>query len=821
VLCGLCRLAGLPTRSVGGTSSGFRDLPTTDCVFHRWTEVYLTGYGWFPADCSRDANPIRGRRSHFGRVYHDAMIWCRQAGGEDDSLGWEYRAKLRIEGDDPGLQEDHRTRWFEFRPEKQVDAAYAWLLDGGQTPPAADLLECALLRWEKAGEQDRLKMIRALAASGRNECLRRAATLPEADGLREKSMRELCDSAELATAALENSRHLFRFRSWFRSNEADLLATGDGRFKLARKAQKAETPVTTAHSSQIWTDLAAEAADRLADSLRVGEGKAVVVMPLEDQTLASLGDARVSLHKTLKDLISRKMAVTLLDEVRFDQLMREQGPGNREYWALANGDRGSMPAEMAPDVILVPLCITERPDNEKQVVLYHFEIKVLEQSSRRYTQVIARRNRRAESEESNQEIFPPQSRPDLSVFDESASDRGVLVAGGDTVLARWEHDLVGRNGYDWPLAGVASVLSAADAALCNLECCVSLRGSPADKGERCPFYYRARPEMLRCLTSAGIDIVTAANNHAGDYGPLSVADTAMWCEKAGLVCVGIGNDMGSPEKWEKADPFGVPRLRGLDPPEGGTPNLARRGIRSVHAAQEPRLIRVGPVSVALAGMDTTMPHSRVKEDRPGTYYAGEEDLGAFEKEMQWLGQWAQGRCDLLALTIHWGDNWVRDTQPAHREMARIAFEHGVDLILGHSAHRLQGIELMDGKPVVYDMGNLLFDCELQPQGRRSALFRLHLSPKGVHRIEVIPAQALEGHTVLARSPEANEILAEMRDLCSAMGTDLVVEEDIEGRPIGVIDIAEPKATSRPEPDRGRKVSAEEKVRRSEGEKVFW
>ncbi|MBP7049623.1 MAG: serine hydrolase [Phycisphaerae bacterium] len=763
VLCGLCRLAGLPTRSVGGTSSGFRDLPTTDCVFHRWTEVFLTGYGWFPADCSRDANPIRGKRSHFGRVYHDAMIWCRQAGGEDDSLGWEYRAKLRVEGDDPGLQEDHRTRWFEFQPDEQVEAAYAWFLDGGQTAPPADLLECALLRWEKAGADNRLKMIRALAASGRNECLRRAATLPEADGLRETCMRELCDSAELATVALENSRQLFRFRSWFRSNEADLLATGDGRFKLAKKTQKSQTPVTTARSSQIWTDLAAEVVDRLADSVPVGEGKTVVVMPLEDQTLAGLGDTRVSLHETLEDLISRKMAVTLLDEVRFDQLMQEQGPGSREYWALANGDCGNMAAEMVPEVILVPLCITERPDKEKQTVLYHLELKGLELSSRRYTQVIARRNRRAEG-------------------DEAASDRGVLVAGGDTVLARWEHDLVARNGYDWPLAGVASVLSAADAALCNLECCVSLRGSPADKGERCPFYYRARPEMLRCLTGAGIDIVTAANNHAGDYGPLSVADTAMWCDKAGLVCVGIGT-CGTP----------------VAPPPSGV-SFPQPGAAGLLWYPRPRGCSfVGPVSVALVGMDTTMPHSRVRQDRPGTNYVDEDDLRAFEDQMQSLGQWAQGRCDLLVLTIHWGDNWVRDTPPVHREMARIAFEHGVDLILGHSAHRLQGIELMDGKPVVYDMGNLLFDCELQPEGRRSALFRLHLSPKGVHRIEVIPALALEGHTVLARSPEANGILVEMRDLCSALGTNLVVEEDIEGRPVGVIDLPEPRATwpSRP------------------------
>ena len=88
--------------------------------------------------------------------------------------------------------------------------------------------------------------------------------------------------------------------------------------------------------------------------------------------------------------------------------------------------------------------------------------------------------------------------------------------------------------------------------------------------------------------------------------------------------------------------------------------------------------------------------------------------------------------------------------------------------------------MIGGKAVVYDMGNLLFDCELKAEGQQSSLFRLHLSKEGVHRIEIVPARALEGHTILARCKEANEILSEMRDLCSALGTNLVIDEDIEG-----------------------------------------
>ncbi len=739
VLSGLCRLAGLPTRCVGGSTNGLRELPTTDMVYHRWTEVFLSGYGWFPVDCSRDANPIRGKRSHFGRVYVDAIVWCRQAGGEDDSLGWDYRAKAHVHGDNPGIRETHRTRWFESCPEQEVEATYTWFLDGTGERPKPDLLECALLRWERASEQNRLKMIHALADAGRNVCLRRAAMLPEPGGKRESCIRGLCASEDLADTIIDRSHDLYRFRNWFRSNESSLVSAGEGRFNLTERAGKKEIPITTASSSQIWLDLVPEVVNGLGETLEMDEDTAVVIMPVEDQTLAGLGERGSPILSALKERVSQDLGVKLIDEDHFDRWMEERGPGSGEYWILANGYSDKMCPEPAPDIILVPVCITSE---DKESVLYHLELKNLELSNTKYTKAVAQIHRKAE----------PVS-----------SDRGVLVAAGDTVLARWEHDWVSRNGYEWPLAGVKDVLAAADAALCNLECCVSLKGLPTDKGERCPFYYRARPEMLQCLTQAGIDIVTAANNHGGDHGPGAVADTATWCETAGLVCVGIGSNAAEAEK--------------------------------------PQLAQVGPIRVGFAGLDTTKPCFSAGENRPGTNYAPEDDdLQAFTEKVKRLGQWAEGRCDLLILTIHWGKNWARDTPAAHRAMARIAFEHGVDLILGHSAHRLQGVEVVDGKVVVYDMGNLLFDCELKPEGRRCALFRLHLSISGVHKIEVVPTQVLEGHTILARYDEARQTLSEMRQLCSALGTELLTEEDLASRPVGVIQVAEPTSTPHGQPD---------------------
>jgi len=299
-------------------------------------------------------------------------------------------------------------------------------------------------------------------------------------------------------------------------------------------------------------DLVPEVVNRLGEAVEMNEDKAVVIMPVQDQTLAGLGERCSSILSALKKRVSQETGVKLIDEDRFDRWMEERGPKSGEYWILANGESDKVSFDPAPDVILVPVCITSQ---EKESVLYRLELKNLELRGSKYTKAVAQVRRKAEHEQ--------------------PSDRGLLVA-------------------------------------------------------------------------AGIDVVTAANNHGGDYGPESVADTATWCETAGLVCVGIGNNAA--------------------------------------AAEEPRLIRIGPLRVGLAGMDTTKPCFSAGENRPGTSYAAEHELlKSFTERVKRLGRWAEGRCDLLVLTIHWGKNWGRNTPPVHQAMARIAFEHGVDLILDLSS----------------------------------------------------------------------------------------------------------------------------------------
>ncbi|MBI4257149.1 AmmeMemoRadiSam system protein B [Candidatus Uhrbacteria bacterium] len=58
---------------------------------------------------------------------------------------------------------------------------------------------------------------------------------------------------------------------------------------------------------------------------------------------------------------------------------------------------------------------------------------------------------------------------------------------------------------------------------------------------------------------------------------------------------------------------------------------------------------------------------------------------------------------------HWGIEYVSEPQDGQRELATRMIEAGADLIIGSHPHVIQGIETVDGVPVVYSLGNFIFD----------------------------------------------------------------------------------------------------------------
>ena len=95
----LCRAAGIPARYTGGVvlKSGretkYDPAVTEDAVFHRWSEVFLNGLGWFPVDCSRASGEMvryGNPDNYYGRL-PAGLLQCVSGDGAGDSpLGWDY-----------------------------------------------------------------------------------------------------------------------------------------------------------------------------------------------------------------------------------------------------------------------------------------------------------------------------------------------------------------------------------------------------------------------------------------------------------------------------------------------------------------------------------------------------------------------------------------------------------------------------------------------------------------------------------------------------------------------------------------------------------
>lgn len=340
-----------------------------------------------------------------------------------------------------------------------------------------------------------------------------------------------------------------------------------------------------------------------------------------------------------------------------------------------------------------------------------------------------------------------------------------IAFAGDTVLARRLNAFVDEHGPTKSLAGVREVLAGADVSVVNLECIIASGGEPVDKGERNSYYYRGRPELVRVLTEAGVDVASLANNHAGDYGPDAVVEGVEILRKAGVSPLGAGRD--------------------------------------VNEAMAPVFRKVGDTVVAFIGLDMTQRKIGATARRAGPHVVLEQNPGAVVNRVQEQVQLARRFAHLVFLVTHWGANYDEEPSDRHRTLARrLVREAGIDGLLGSSAHQIQGMEVVDGRPIIYDAGDLLFDFDSDDWTHKTAIFVLHFDRRGVRWVEAVPIRMSNGMAKLATGDDQREILARLDDLTRRLSTKLWIED---GRAmLGIWDVRrrpEPRESWTPPPER--------------------
>jgi poly-gamma-glutamate synthesis protein (capsule biosynthesis protein) len=236
-----------------------------------------------------------------------------------------------------------------------------------------------------------------------------------------------------------------------------------------------------------------------------------------------------------------------------------------------------------------------------------------------------------------------------------------IVFVGDVMVAEIPGQLIAK-GVD-PLAPFGKLLDAHDLRIGNLECVVATGGTAEIK----PFTFRADPDVLPVLKKH-FDAMSVANNHSGDFGKAAFAEELGLMHKAGLPYFGGGDDLVEAHK---------PVI------------LERNGLR-----------------IALLGYVEFKPRSfEAGAHLPGVAWSGEddqviEDIAAARRDYH---------ADIVIPYMHWGWEEEPDPSPRLREFARRMIDAGADMVVGGHPHVTQGAEMYKGKPIIYSLGNFLFN----------------------------------------------------------------------------------------------------------------
>lgn len=269
-----------------------------------------------------------------------------------------------------------------------------------------------------------------------------------------------------------------------------------------------------------------------------------------------------------------------------------------------------------------------------------------------------------------------------------------LIFVGDIML----DDGPGRviaSGRD-PLAPFARRLASADFRIGNLECPIATTGKALESKI---FSFRAHPRVLSVLKGR-FEALSVANNHAGDYGKAAFVETLDHLKQAGIASFGGGR------------------------------NLAE--------AHRPLWIEKHGLKIAVLGYNEFKPRSfEAGADWPGIAWSEDSHVVADIRAARAAG------ADVIIPYMHWG--WEREPSPTERQrsLARLMIDAGADAIVGGHPHVTQGSETYRGKPIIYSLGNFVFDGFELPAAKLGWLLEMSVDQGGVTHWNIVEAR-IEG-----------------------------------------------------------------------------
>lgn len=238
-----------------------------------------------------------------------------------------------------------------------------------------------------------------------------------------------------------------------------------------------------------------------------------------------------------------------------------------------------------------------------------------------------------------------------------------LIVGGDILLDRGVALAIEQKGLQSLFDSVRPLLKAHDFVLANLECPLTDTYTPIPKR----FSFRAPTHFADSLQKTGFSHLFLANNHTNDHNREGLVSTYQALQKHQLIGIGFGFT-----HQESCQPIFL---------EKNGERIAFFSVVDVplenwfFLEHKPSICQQSLDELALA-------IEQLKKDEPQT---------------------------LIFVSLHWGTEYRFEPELIQRKAAKKIVQAGADAIIGHHPHVTQRIEFIAHKPVLYSLGNFVFD----------------------------------------------------------------------------------------------------------------
>jgi len=305
-----------------------------------------------------------------------------------------------------------------------------------------------------------------------------------------------------------------------------------------------------------------------------------------------------------------------------------------------------------------------------------------------------------------------------------------VTAGGDVIGGFGVSGVVGSMGSGL-FRSIASFFKSSDFGFVNLESPLTYGG---DQQGWKDVVIKGNPALAPAMAKSGINVVTMANNHAGDMGDSGLLDSFKYCKKAGITVVGAG--------------------------------------KSLKTAQAGAVLNTDGARTAFLGFSDVLPVGYpATSTSPGTS-PGRANINAVKANIRAAAK----KADYVFVAWHWNFEYKRAPSYLESSEGKAAIDAGADIVFAHHPHLLDGVQVYHGGLICYSLGNLVFSG-FAGETAQTMLVKAKVTPHAIDA-KLIPVQISgSGVPTVATGSTGLSILQRVKSLSAALGTSVKIADN--------------------------------------------